>query len=318
MIERSAAGVPFPWLCETGCWNSIRCRSSAYDSPVAHPNVDPIPVTAATGLAAASVTLGWWYGHDITPLWMWPLWCEADGGNRDFRLASRRCHTPGLQSLLAVVFGKLMETRLGSLKTAGIFILFAAGSSLAEFAFAGTGWGCRGRIRALHDALAPGAEGSSLRESRLPKNGSPVHRVVLPMHRPHLYRRDAGGQLLRPCGRRDHGFGTGGRHSLARCAPLGAIVESVRSWSASWPWLPWTELRQPVPCGAGGLRRLLCLVGESVRGAAELYREAVTGASDDASAWYYMGTALQRLGESRKPSTPVGSRSPLARWPMDR
>ena len=104
------------------------------------------PVTASTSLAAIVVTLMWWSGQPMDGLFMngavwdkWELWraltCTLLHVNF-FHLA--------FNLYWLWTFGTLVERFFGHLRCAGIFLLLALGSSLAEFTFLNGGVGLSG------------------------------------------------------------------------------------------------------------------------------------------------------------------------------
>src|SRR5438270_1230375 len=115
------------------------------------------PVTAGVGLAALCVTLAWWNQWDPDPLFMdvrawhgqpWRLVTSALPHVDLFHLA---CNLYWLW-----VFGTLVEHALGRLATVGLIILFAAGSTAAEYALfeggvglSGVGYGLFGMLWVL-------------------------------------------------------------------------------------------------------------------------------------------------------------------------
>ena len=104
------------------------------------------PVTASVSLAAIALTLLWWSGRPMDELFMnylvwdkWQVWralsCTLLHVNF-FHLA--------FNLYWVWTFGTLVERVFGHLRCAGIFLLLALGSSLAEYTFLNGGVGLSG------------------------------------------------------------------------------------------------------------------------------------------------------------------------------
>jgi membrane associated rhomboid family serine protease len=104
------------------------------------------PVTASVSIAAVGVTLAWWSGWDIErlcmgePVWArWELWRA---------LTSTLPHANFFHLAFNLYwfwrFGTVVEKVYGHLKLAGIIVLLAFGSSLADFALVEGGVGLSG------------------------------------------------------------------------------------------------------------------------------------------------------------------------------
>jgi membrane associated rhomboid family serine protease len=120
-------------------------------------------VTAVTGLLAIAVTLAWWGRLDISPL-------LADVHIREGQLwrlvTSVLPHVNFLHLAYNLywlwVFGALVEGAFGRLRTAGILLLLAVGSSAAQYALSeggvglsGVGYGLFGLVYVLDRAKDP-------------------------------------------------------------------------------------------------------------------------------------------------------------------
>jgi membrane associated rhomboid family serine protease len=115
------------------------------------------PATGGTILLAIGVTFAWWGNVDISPLF---ADAEIRHGEWWRLLTSTLPHAGFLHLAFNVywiwVFGTLVEEAYGHLRTLAIFMLLAAGSSAAEFAFlqggvglSGVGYGLFGLLWAL-------------------------------------------------------------------------------------------------------------------------------------------------------------------------
>jgi len=115
-------------------------------SPPSLKNVLYYPVTSSVSLAAIVLTLMWWSGQPVDELAMnylvwdkWQLWRVLPATLLHvnfFHLAFNLYWT--------WTFGALVERIFGHLRCAGIFLLLAAGSMLAEFAVLSGGVGLSG------------------------------------------------------------------------------------------------------------------------------------------------------------------------------
>jgi len=115
------------------------------------------PVVSGLGVAAATATVAWWYGWNIEPFVMdarfWP--------REPWRLVTSTLPHANIFHLAfnlywLWVFGTLVEEAYGHISTLLILIMFAAGSSAAEFAvlhggvgLSGVGYGLFGLLWAL-------------------------------------------------------------------------------------------------------------------------------------------------------------------------
>jgi membrane associated rhomboid family serine protease len=103
------------------------------------------PIAAGVSLLAIVVTGAWWAGKDISPV----LATEMIGRGELWRLVTCILPHAGILHLLfnvywVWVFGTLLEQVFGPIKTAGLILLFAVGSSALEFAFFSGGVGLSG------------------------------------------------------------------------------------------------------------------------------------------------------------------------------
>jgi membrane associated rhomboid family serine protease len=103
------------------------------------------PVVSGVSLAAVGVTLAWWAKVDMSPLMETAM---IRRGELWRLVTSMFPHVDSLHLIFNVywlwVFGTLVEEVFGHLKTAGLILLFAAGSGAFEFAFADGGVGLSG------------------------------------------------------------------------------------------------------------------------------------------------------------------------------
>ncbi len=103
------------------------------------------PVVSGVGLTAIGVTFAWWAKVDMSPLMETAM---IRRGELWRLVTSMFPHVDSLHLIFNVywlwVFGTLVEEVFGHLKTAGVILLFAAGSGAFEFAFAVGGVGLSG------------------------------------------------------------------------------------------------------------------------------------------------------------------------------
>jgi GlpG protein len=115
------------------------------------------PVTAGVGLAALCVTLAWWNEWDIDPMLMD---VRAWHGQPWRLVTSALPHLDVIHLAFNLywlwVFGTLVEHTFGRLATGGVMVLFAAGSTAAEYALfeggvglSGVGYGLFGMLWVL-------------------------------------------------------------------------------------------------------------------------------------------------------------------------
>jgi membrane associated rhomboid family serine protease len=264
-------------------------------------SVPRYPVTAGTGLAALTVTGLWWSGGSMDGFVMnaqvwekWELWRA---------LTSTLPHTGifhlGFNLYWLWVFGTLLERVYGHLKFAGIVLLLAFGSMLAEFTLfaggvglSGVGYGLWGMLWALerHDARFAGSVDNQT--SRLfviwfflcialtITNVMPVanmaHGVGAGM-----------GVLL--------GLAASGKGSLKwkSSAGLAAVLILVLAGSTVfWPRVNLSKSAQPEVEEAG----LKALDRDDVPRAVKLLETSAHMRGAPARAWYNLGIAYQRLG----------------------
>jgi membrane associated rhomboid family serine protease len=113
--------------------------------PVNWTSIKLHPVTTMVGLATAAVTIAWWTGHDISA---WTMNAHALRGQPWRLVTSTLPHIDvvhlGFNLYWLWVFGTAIEQSLGWLRTVLLVLLLAAGSSAAEYAFAQGGVGLSG------------------------------------------------------------------------------------------------------------------------------------------------------------------------------
>jgi GlpG protein len=112
------------------------------------------PVTAGVGFVAVVVTVAWYSGEDISPLVMnFRVW----HGEFWRLLTSALPHVNILHLVFNLywfwVFGSAIETAFGLVRTAAIFLFFAAGSAAAEYAVFEGGVGLSGVVYGLFGLL---------------------------------------------------------------------------------------------------------------------------------------------------------------------
>jgi membrane associated rhomboid family serine protease len=113
--------------------------------PPALSSVPRYPITVGIGLLATGVTLAWAYGIDISAAFMDFRACQGQSWRF---ITSILPHSGYLHLAFNLywlwVFGTLVEDLFGHLKMAALVVLFAAGSSAAEYAFLDGGVGLSG------------------------------------------------------------------------------------------------------------------------------------------------------------------------------
>lgn len=112
------------------------------------------PVISATAFLAAATTLAWWAGADVSFMLQTP---ELRNGQLWRLLTGCLLHGNVLHLVFNLywlwVFGTLVESRLGPLRTAAILLYLAAGSAAAEYAVLEGGVGLSGVVYGLFGML---------------------------------------------------------------------------------------------------------------------------------------------------------------------
>jgi len=112
------------------------------------------PITGGVSLLAILVSGVRMAGHEIPLLYLDDTWWQG----QPWRLVTSALPHGGIFHLLFNLywlwtFGTLVEQRFGELKTLGMFVLFAAGSGAAEYAFLAGGIGLSGVVYGLFGFL---------------------------------------------------------------------------------------------------------------------------------------------------------------------
>lgn len=254
------------------------------------------PLTGGVAILAIMATLADWQGIDaVSRLAMGPRWWI----DQPWALLTSALPHLGFFHLAfniywLWVFGTLIESELGGLKTAGLMGLLAAGSAAAEHAFlhggvglSGVGYGLFGflwvvhrRDRRFYDAIDPQTTGIFVIWFFLciVLTATEVLRVANVAH--------AAGALLgglmgyAALGRRAAAVGAG-------AAVLGLLLLDI----VGRPYVNVSPDRPPPESAHDGYEALLRQDDEE---AVRLYREAVTADPGNSSNWFNLGVALHR------------------------
>ena len=263
-------------------------------------SVPRYPVTAGVGLAALTVTGLWWSGGSIDGFVMnaqvwekWELWRALTS-----TLPHKGILHLGFNLYWLWVFGTLLERVYGHLKFAGIVLLLAFGSMLAEFALfaggvglSGVGYGLWGMLWALerHDAWFHGTVDNqtsrvfviwfflciALTIANVMPVANVAHGVGACM-----------GVLL--------GLAASSKGALKwkSSAGLAAIlILALTGSTVLWPWVNLSKHAEPEVERAG----LQALDRDDVAHAVKLLETSAHMRGAPARAWYNLGIAYQRL-----------------------
>lgn len=287
------------------------------------------PVVSALGAAALAATIAWWCKRDIQPLVMsarfWPgepwrlvtsTWPHANVLHLAFNL------------YWLWVFGTLVEGALGSLKTLGILLLFAAGSSAAEYAFlhggvglSGVGYGLFGLLWVLSrkDQRFFGAVDRGTVQVFVVWFFLCLALTALKMMAVANIAHGTGatlGLLL--------GHALSGRESRRRASLAAAVALAALSVAAAGPGRPFVNLAGAAAEDLARDGTAALEQGDNERGAALLLKSLALN-RQDARTWYNLGVAYSRLGREDEAGQAFESalalnpgeelmRANLARW----
>ena len=259
------------------------------------------PVTTFVAGLALAVTGMWWSGQNIDGMVMngrvwvdWELWraltCTLPHVNL-FHLA--------FNLYWFWTFGTLVERVYGHLRCAGIFLLLAFGSSLAEFTFfsggvglSGVGYGLWGMLWVLEKRDARFADAVDQQTSQLfifwfllcilltVANVMPVANVA----------HGVGAAMGALLGLAASSRGAVKWRSIAGLAV--AVILGLAGSTVFWPWVNLTSYPQPVVEQAG----LEALNRNDIPRAVKLLEISVRMRRAPARAWYNLGTVYRVLG----------------------
>ena len=264
-------------------------------------NLPRYPVTASVGGAALAVTIMWWSGRDIDPFIMnarvwekWELWRALTSTLPHVNFFHLAFNLYWLWAL-----GTFVERVYGHLRLAGIILLLALGSSLAEFALfyggvglSGVGYGLWGMLWVLEQHDARFAEAMDRQTSQT--------FVVWFFLCIALTLTD-----VMPVANAAHGAGAGigallglaasaqGPVKWASSAGLAAVaILTLAGATVFWPWINLSKNAQPEVEHAG----VEALERADNSKAVKLLEISARMRKAPARAWYNLGVAYERLG----------------------